>query len=116
MELDAIFFELEQLKNERGWYNLELSRDKIRELLLTTGWYKLLIPPQELEFSSFDRVRTWQEIAIILLKKYCNKYYKYQKNAYELPHLEYRALQADDSNFIKEHRFVVNESEETLKR
>lgn len=114
MDLDAIFFELEQLKNERAWYNLNLSRTEIEQLLLTDGWYKLLIPAEELAFTGFDRVRVWQEIAVTLLKKYCDKFYKYRKSAYELPHLEYRTLSPDDANFIDEYRFLIDESEQTL--
>jgi hypothetical protein len=77
-------------------------------------WYKLLIPPEELEFTSFGRIRVWQEIAVALLKKYCDGYYKFRKNEYELPHLEYRELTPDDPNFFDEYRFLIAKSEETI--
>ena len=32
-----------------------------------------------MEFTRFDRVRHWEEIAVALLKKYCDRYYKHQK-------------------------------------
>jgi hypothetical protein len=111
---EALYFELEQFKNEKVWHNLNLPRDAARRLLESPTWYKLLIPPEELEFSSFSRVRVWQEIAIALLKKYCDSYYKYKKNEYELPHLEYRELTPDDPNFFDEYRFLIAKSEETI--
>ncbi|HWY70323.1 MAG TPA: DEAD/DEAH box helicase family protein [Terriglobales bacterium] len=114
LDWEAVYFELEQYKNERVWHNLNLPREAVRQLLETPDWYKLLIPPEELEFTDFKRVRLWQEIAIALLKKYCDGYYKYRRNEYELPHLEYRELKADDPNFFDEYRFLIAKSEETV--
>ena len=56
----------------------------------------------------------WQEIAIALLKKYCDTYYKFRRNEYELPHLEYRELTPNDPNFFDEYRFLVAKSEEAV--
>ncbi|HXE75507.1 MAG TPA: DEAD/DEAH box helicase family protein [Candidatus Xenobia bacterium] len=114
LDWEALFFELEQFKNEKVWHNLNLSRDAARRLLESPTWYKLLIPPEELEFTSFSRVRVWQEIAVALLKKYCDSFYKYKKNEYELPHLEYRELTPDDPNFFEEYRLLIAKSEETI--
>ena len=114
LDWEGIYFELEQFKNEKVWHNLNLTRDAARQLLESPTWYRLLIPPQELEFSNFGRVRVWQEIAIALLKKYCDSYYKYRRNEYELPHLEYRELTPNDPNFFDEYRFLVAKSEESV--
>jgi len=114
LDWEALFFELEQFKNEKVWHNLNLPRDAARRLLESPVWYKLLIPPEELEFTSFGRIRVWQEIAVALLKKYCDGYYKFRKNEYELPHLEYRELTPDDPNFFDEYRFLIAKSEETI--
>lgn len=114
MDMNAIFFEMERFKNERVWHNLNLPRSAIRELLESPGWYRLLIPEEELQFTSFSKVRQWQEIALSLLKKYGDKYYKYRKNEYEMPHLEYYDLNEDDPNFINEYGFLISESEQTI--
>jgi hypothetical protein len=114
LDWEALFFELEHFKNEKVWHNLNLPRDAARRLLESPTWYKLLIPPEELEFTSFSRVRVWQEIAVALLKKYCDSFYKHKKNEYELPHLEYRELTPDDPNFFEEYRFLIAKSEETI--
>ena len=105
LDVDALRFELERFKAERGWYNLNITRSGIDELLADQSWYRLLIPAEELAFDSFDRVRLWQEIALALLKKYTERYYTFRKREWELPHLEYRDLEADDPNFL-----VVKES------
>ena len=106
LDIDGLFFALERFKAERGWHNLNLSRAGIRDLLADTTWYRLLIPESALAADSIDKVRLWQEIALALLKKYTERYYTFHKREWELPHLEYRALAGDDSNFpgVREER------------
>lgn len=79
MNFDAIWFELQHFKNERSWYNLNLDRQAIPTLFApeNNGWYRLFIPKAELTFTRFEQVRRWQEIAVALLKKYLDRYYKH---------------------------------------
>jgi len=116
MNIDAIWFELQHFKNERSWYNLNLDRDSILHLLSPPNnqWYKLFIPPEELEFTQFDRVRRWEEIAIALLKKYADRYYKYKKQEWESDFYEYHELREDDPNFVSEYRLLIDESQDTI--
>jgi hypothetical protein len=99
LDLDRLYFDLERFKAERGWHNLNLTCAGIGDLLTDTSWYRLLIPESELAFSSYAKVRTWQEIAQSLLRKYVERYYTFRKREWELPHLEYRDLTVDDLNF-----------------
>jgi hypothetical protein len=122
LDLDALYFELERFKAERGWYNLNITRQGIAELLADQTWYRLLIPSDELAFDSFERVRLWQEIALALLKKYTERYYTFRKREWELPHLEYRDLEDNDPNFlcVKEspnesyYRILIDQSQEEV--
>ena len=100
LDLDRICFDLERFKAERGWYNLNLTRTGVEALLSDQSWYRLQIPAEELVGDSYDKVRLWQEIAIALLKKYTERYYTFRKREWELPHLEYRDLEASDPNFL----------------
>ena len=112
MDVDAIFFELVKFKNERAWYNFNLTRDDVRSLLASGDWYTLFIPAQELEVTTFARVRRWQELAIALLKKYCDRYYKFRQDEWERPHLQYAYLTENDGNFAFAqdggYRFMVD--------
>jgi len=110
LDFDAIYFDLQQMKSERAWYNLNLSKDSIRALLEDHSWYTILIPQEEMLPTSFEKVRQWQELASSLLRKYCERYYKHKKAAFEKDHLEYQILTADDPNFIEEYRFLVDKS------
>ena len=66
-------------------------------------------------------MRLWEEIAVALLKKYTERYYSFRKREWELPHLEYRFLEDDDSNFLRVrdssedgYRILVDRSEEEI--
>jgi len=110
MDIDEISFELQRFKNERAWYNLNLSKADLVKLLQQPDWYQLFIPEDELKFGSFERVQRWQEIAVGLLKKYCDRYYKYRKAEFESHHLEYHELSEDDENFFDEYQLLIEES------
>lgn len=114
MNRDDIYFELQQYKNERAWYNLNLSKEKIEALLCQPDWYRLYIPPEELEFRSFSQVRRWQEIAVALLKKYCDRYYHFRKAEFENEHLEYHELTEADENFVDAYRFLIEQSRDEI--
>jgi hypothetical protein len=100
LDIDRLYFDLERFKAERGWYNLNLTREGIGPLMVDQSWYQLLIPAEELAFDSFENVRLWQEIANSLLKKYTEHFYIFRKREWELPHLEYQDLSEDDPNFL----------------
>ena len=121
LDLDRLYFELERFKAERGWYNLNLSRQGVVALLGNQSWYRLQIPAEELVGDSYEKVRLWEEIAVSLLKKYTERYYTFRKREWELPHLEYRDLEGDDPNFlgVKEspdegYRILIDESQEEI--
>jgi hypothetical protein len=112
LDFEAIYFEIVQYKNEKAWYNLQISKNTMKELLIDSSWYRLLIPAEHLDVKDFKRIRTWHEIAVSLLKKYCERYYSFRKNEYEAPHLEYYNMQSSDDNFIEEYKATVDKSKE----
>ena len=119
MDLDEVYFDLVRHKEERGWHNLTLSREKMGELLETPDWYELTIPTEDLAFTSGSldqRIRTWQEIATSLLKAYCKKYYDTRRAAFESAFLQYEELTEDDPNFLEEYRFQVEASKKEYVR
>lgn len=113
ISLDAICFDLQLMKNEKAWFNLNIDREQIKELLGNNHWYTLYILPEQLnveEAVSFKQVRIWQEIAVALLKKYVERYYIYKKSDWEKDKLEYRELTPDDPNFFDEYRLAIDKS------
>jgi len=119
MDFDAIYFELQHFKNERAWHNLNLPREAVPKLLKPRQpgqeWYTILIPKAEMEFTQFDRVRRWEEIAVALLKKYIDHYYKHKKQEWEADHLEYHELREDDPNFLTEYKLQIEQSADAIR-
>jgi hypothetical protein len=123
LDVDQLYFELERFKAERGWYNLNVTRQGVVSLLGDQSWYTLLIPKEELAFDSFERgIQLWQDIALSLLKKYTERYYTFRKRDWELPHLEYRDLEANDPNLLgvgdtpgdDYYRILIDQSQEEI--
>jgi hypothetical protein len=110
LDWEEIYFNLQQFKNERAWYNLNLAKDRLHDVLKDSSWYLLYIPKELLEIRSFDLVRRWQELAITLLRRYCDRLYKARKAEFEKDHLEYRPLTEDDANFIDDYLFLIEQS------
>lgn len=110
LNLDQIYFALQEFKADRRWYDLNISRENLRDLLLDGSWYQLFIPVDDMAFMNFEQVFRWQEIAIALLKKYMDRFYKYKKAEWESNYLEYRELTLDDPNFISEYHILVEQS------
>ncbi len=112
LDFDQMYFDLQEYKAERGWTNLQLSKEKIKALLLNKPkWYVILIPSMQMKFHNLtsDLIR-WQEIATSLLKKYVERFYTLQKSRWEQQHLEYTEMTEDDPNLVSEYVFNVEKS------
>jgi hypothetical protein len=119
LNIDELYFELEQYKRMRGWYNLNISKAGIKALLQDTQWYTLWIPAENMLPTSYSHVKLWQQISIELLKRYCDRFYDLNHRAFIEPRLEIRELKKEDDNFPNEkegYRFIVDASESDLIR
>ena len=114
LDFDDLYFDLQRMKSERAWYNLNLNKDMIPDLLTDNSWYVLHIPEEEMEIRSFEQSHRWQEIAGTLLRKYCDRFYKVRKAEFEKNHLEYRTLTEDDPNFIADYLFLIDQSRQDI--
>ncbi|PKL44161.1 MAG: restriction endonuclease subunit R [Candidatus Riflebacteria bacterium HGW-Riflebacteria-1] len=116
LDFDWLFFEMERYKRERSWYNLNISKQSIRQLLARNDWYKLFMPEVRMEPSDFAGIQLIQEVAAELLKRYCEHYYNYRKREYIEPRLELRELTADDENMPGEdiYQLIVDGDEEQV--
>lgn len=114
IDLDDIYFNLQQFKIDRAWYNLNLFKDQLRSLLMDSDWYVLRVPKEMMEIRSFDQVRQWQEIAGVLLQRYCDRFYKTRRAEFENDHLEYLSVTEEDGNFIENYRFLIDQSRKDI--
>jgi hypothetical protein len=98
-----IYDELQTYKNEKAYFNLSIDREKIKKILATKGWYSLIIPEKHLQISSYSQIETITDFAIMVMKSYMDKYFKFEKQRWETPYLEYQDLTAEDNNFVEEY-------------
>ncbi|MFQ8997520.1 DEAD/DEAH box helicase family protein [Allofournierella massiliensis] len=105
LDYDRIFEELERYKNEKLYYNISIVKQKIQAILETDGWYALIIPQSHLRIDSVDKLESVVDFCIMVLKSYMDKFYKYEKEKWEAPLLEYQELSATDNNFVDEYSF-----------
>lgn len=113
LDWDEVFFAIEQFKNERSWYNLELDANELHQLMINGMWYTLKIPEENLRFKDYaSDVATWQEITISLLKLFVDKAYRkcQLKNMSEHQHVE--MLTDNDPNFVQEYDVEVSRKQE----
>lgn len=103
LDMQRIFEELQQYKSEKRYFNISIVADKLLEILQMEGWYVLLIPKHHLEINTLAKLEAATDYAIMALKSYMDKFFKYEKERWEAPMLEYAILDADDSNFVDEY-------------
>ena len=113
MDMDRLYFRLEEYKRNRGWYNLNVEKEGIERLLADSSWYELYAPADLLNPTDFAGVRRLEEVTLELLKRYCDRLYNYRKRAFSEERLETRPISADDNTFPKEreYRIVVDQSD-----
>lgn len=116
LDYDKLYFELERYKAERGWHNLNITKAGIREVLANHEWYDLLMPPSQLEPSSFAEVGHIQRVTLELMKRYCERLYNYEKRAFTEPRLEVQELTPEDENVpdVNAYTITVDGSEKEL--
>lgn len=103
LDYSRIYFELQRYKNEKGFYNISIDSYKLKEILQASHWYSLLIPSSELRASSMEDISRLTDVAIMLLKRYIDKYFRYYKSKWESPYLQYDNLSESDNNFVGEY-------------
>ena len=116
VNMDNIFFALQQFKNEKSWSNLNISKANIEDLLDRKDWYKLYIPKDDMKVNSFKNLANFETIMITLLKKYMKSFYEYKKSEWESQFLEYRELDEtrDTANLIDNYTITVEDKETEL--
>lgn len=116
LNFDQLYFELEQFKRERSWYNLNIDKAGIKKLLSDKAWYSLFLPKDRLTPLNFAGVSLLQQVATELLKRFVEHYYNYCKRSFIEPRLELRELTLQDDNIPQEefYQLIVDGSEEQV--
>lgn len=113
---NKIYFEIKQYKNDKWWYNISIDQSVLKEIMQDTERYLLYIQETDIQFRRFEQVRLYEEITIILLKKYIDKRYNTHKWREESKHLEIVPMTAiyTKENFITEYIIEIDEWQNEL--
>ena len=114
LDWNRIYFDIQKFKNERSWYNVNLSVEALKDILLSPDWYTLQIPSTELEINDYSKVKLWHELALSLLKSFIERLYNYQKNKFYSDKIEVAILDSNNPNFEAEDNFLVKKTEDRL--
>ena len=106
LDYQRIFEELEQYKNEKFYYNISIDKNKLKDIIMEDFWYSLLIPKSHLNINSVEKLIAANDYAVLALKSYLDKFFKYEKERWEAPRLEYKLLEESDNNFVDEYKIT----------
>lgn len=97
LDWESIYAEMLAWKRQRGLANLLIERVALREVL-DRRRYVLYMPPVLLHTATFSDLARWQQIALMILKSYAERFYNWQRKRWESENLEYRRLDPSDDN------------------
>lgn len=106
---NRLYREIWQFRTARGYSNLLVEIDVLQRIL-ETEQYDLRCPPSMLEMKSFAELPRLEEIALMILRKYVERYYTQAHRQWEHDHMVYHPLQKDDHNLIPEYEARVKRS------
>jgi len=117
LDINKLYFDLEQYKARENLYSLIIVPQAIHSLLKRHDWYVLYVPKNLMAMNHYANVRVWNQMALELLKKYCKRYYLHSVDAFIRPRFEVRELEKNDDNLPKDnesYHLTVDASEADL--
>ena len=100
LDYEFILDELESHRDEKSYYNITLYKDGIADILRTEGWYSLIIPKAHIVVDSMEALSMYNDFAVMVLKSYLNKFYRYEKDRWEAQFLVCQELGGGNSDFV----------------
>jgi hypothetical protein len=112
IDYTRIYEELEAYKVDKYYHNITIDKTKLQAILETDGWYSLIIPQVHIKISSMEKLEAAADYCVMVLKSYMDKFYKYKREEWEAPRLEYQELAAKDNNFVQEYSIAYTDVNE----
>lgn len=97
LDSDRLYRQAWYYRNQKGYENLSFTEAGI-EQIIREKQYELYCDESLFELSSFDDVDRVEQIALIIIRKYIDAYYKKKQQEWEYQQLEYESFDSDDKN------------------
>lgn len=116
---NRIWEEIIQFKVLRGYWNLVIKRETLKHLLLSEA-YKILTPGDILEIKVRDDIERLEDIAILIIKKYIDLFYKKYAKQFETRNMHYDKVNRQRPLFVferdnDEHSYILQISKNKKK-
>jgi len=89
---DKIYQEIYEWKLLKKYWNLIIDKDIIKNLL-TSDRYKLLVPTDFFDVKDKEDIEKLEEIALLIIKKYIEKFYEKAAKIFQTQHLRYETAE-----------------------
>ena len=110
----SVYHKVLERKRRSAWHNMTISQETVNELLENQRWYALYIPAEKLDFSSYRRVREWENLAADLIGEYADRYWRRQRSVWENKQLEVANLDDGNRNYVVQYELSVDVKEKDL--
>ncbi len=101
LDWNRIWEEICDFRIVKGYWNLVLDREKLKILLLSDR-YKILVLPEILEIKTQNDVIRVEDIAIMVVKKYMDLFYRKYAKRFETENLRYATIGKQLTLFVFE--------------
>ena len=101
-------------KRQRNWRNLVIERATVEKLLQDDDWYELYLPPERHDPTGFAQVRGLEDVAVDLITKYADQFWRKQRRQWEHEEIEVITLEKSDPNNVVNYELLVNTAEQKL--
>ncbi len=104
LDWERIWEEICDFKIVKGYWNLVLDGESLKNLLLSDR-YKILALPEIMEVKTYDDVRRVEDVSILIIKKYTDLFYRKYAKRFETAHMRYEKVTSKQLElFVSEDR------------
>ncbi|MGQ9569482.1 MAG: hypothetical protein ACUVUQ_01305 [Thermodesulfovibrionales bacterium] len=101
LDWDRIQDEIYNFKVVKGYWNLVFDINELRDLLLS-DIYKILALPEFIEIKTYDELNRVEDVAILIVKKYMELFYRKYAKRFETENLRYGTVGKQLTLFVFE--------------
>ncbi len=94
---DGIYLKLLNYKISKGFFNLRLHKNILQEII-KSQLYEVYAFPEQIKLKSFTDLEHLEEIILVVLKNYIDKFYNYKLRRTETKQLQLFSLVKEDEN------------------
>jgi hypothetical protein len=97
LDTERIYREAWYYRSQKGYDNLSFTRKETAEIL-RKDFYELYCDKSLLEPTNFRDIKKIEQVALSIVRKYIDTFYKKKQQEWEYTQLEYQSFDSDDPN------------------